>query len=189
MGFDWGVRTLLTGAFGWTDHADPTVVRTSGRSIVFDAAGLRTGFGCFASSSNGCTPGSAGTTTCSADLAAGAAPPALVAKREVLIEELRRIGARRRNLDRQVAWGAARWAVEQALAHDATAIYLEYLRSLKAGPRAYGPDGSPGRARAARRNATFSNTVHGQVLDAVRHLAGEHGLAVVTVPPGGTSQD
>jgi hypothetical protein len=110
----------------------------------------------------------------------------LVGKREVLVEELRRVSARRRNLDRQLAWAAPRWVIDQAVAHGATVVYLEDLRTLEAGPKAHP---GPGRARAARRNATVSNTVRAQIVDAARHLGGQTGIAVVTVPAAGTSRD
>jgi hypothetical protein len=37
-------------------------------------------------------------------------------------------------------------------------------------------------------NTRLSQTVRGQVVDRLRHMAAEHGIAVVTVPPRGTSR-
>lgn len=61
-------------------------------------------------------------------------PPALRTKMALLVEELRRISARRRHLDRQLAWTEALWTIDQALAHGA----LGDLRTLEAGLKAYG---------------------------------------------------
>lgn len=95
---------------------------------------------------------------------------------QVLQEEIRRVSDRRSNLNDALAWAAARWAVDQAIAAHATVIYLEDLRSMEAG--------GMGRTH----NTRISQTVRGQIGDRMRHLAAEAGIAVVTVPPRNTSR-
>ncbi|MGW1886094.1 zinc ribbon domain-containing protein [Streptomyces sp. NPDC001970] len=97
-------------------------------------------------------------------------------KAATLAEEIRRVCERRSNLNDALAWAAARWAVDQAVAAGATVIYLEDLRSMEAG--------GMGRTQ----NTRLSQTVRGQIADRMRHLAAEVGIAVVTVPPRNTSK-
>ncbi|WP_330287684.1 zinc ribbon domain-containing protein [Streptomyces sp. NBC_00576] len=100
----------------------------------------------------------------------------LHARHEVLREEIRRVSARRTNLNDALAWAAARWTVDQAIAAKATVIYVEDLRSMEA----------KGMGRIM--NTRLSQTVRGQVMERMRHLASEAGIAVVTVPPRNTSR-
>ncbi|WP_244217259.1 zinc ribbon domain-containing protein, partial [Streptomyces carpinensis] len=104
------------------------------------------------------------------------ADPSLDGRAARLAEEIRRVSARRSNLNDALAWSAARWTVDQAVAAGATVIYLEDLRSMEAG--------GMGRTQ----NTRLSQTVRGQITDHVRHLAAEVGIAVVTVPPRNTSK-
>jgi len=104
------------------------------------------------------------------------ADPALDGKAAVLAEEIRRISERRSTLNDALAWAAARWTVDQAVAAGATVIYLEDLRSMEAG--------GMGRTQ----NTRMSQTVRGQIADRMRHLAAEAGIAVVTVPSANTSK-
>lgn len=104
------------------------------------------------------------------------ADPALESKSSVLAQEIRRVSDRRSNLNDALAWSAARWAVDQAVAAEATVIYLEDLRTMEAG--------GMGRTQ----NTRMSQTVRGQIADRMRHLAAEVGIAVVTVPPANTSK-
>ncbi|MFF1605647.1 zinc ribbon domain-containing protein, partial [Streptomyces mirabilis] len=104
------------------------------------------------------------------------ADPSLDSRAATLAEEIRRVSARRSNLNDALAWSAARWAVDQAVAAGATVIYLEDLRSMEAG--------GMGRTQ----NTRLSQTVRGQIADHMRHLAAEVGIAVVTVPPRNTSK-
>ncbi|MGW1910187.1 zinc ribbon domain-containing protein [Streptomyces sp. NPDC002076] len=104
------------------------------------------------------------------------ADSALDGKAATLAEEIRRVCERRSNLNEMLAWAAARWAVDQAVAIEATVIYLEDLRSMEAG--------GMGRTH----NTRLSQTVRGQITDRMRHLAAEAGIAVVTVPPRNTSK-
>ncbi|MFI1027802.1 zinc ribbon domain-containing protein [Streptomyces sp. NPDC020951] len=75
-----------------------------------------------------------------------------------------------------LAWAAARWAVDQAIAAGATVMYLEDLRSMEA------------KSMGRTMNTRLSQTVRGQIAEHVRHLAAEVGIAVVTVPPRNTSR-
>ncbi len=101
----------------------------------------------------------------------------LTAKAAVLTEEARRVAARRSHLNDALAWSAARWAADQAIAAGATVVYVEDLRSMEA------------RGMGRTLNARLSQTVRGQIVDRLRHIAAEHGIAVVTVPARGTSRN
>ncbi|MCW3817926.1 zinc ribbon domain-containing protein [Micromonospora sp. DR5-3] len=100
----------------------------------------------------------------------------LASKLAVLRDEIRHLSARRSNLNAALAWAAARWAVDQAIAAGASVIYVEDLRSLEA------------RGMAATLNTRLSQQVRGQIVDRMRHLAAEAGIAVVTVPARNTSK-
>ncbi|MEU5727042.1 hypothetical protein ABZ783_35240, partial [Micromonospora sp. NPDC047738] len=100
----------------------------------------------------------------------------LGAKHEVLAGEIRHVSARRANLNTALAWAAARWTVDQAIAAAASVIYLEDLRSMEA------------KGMGATRNTRLSQQVRGKITDRMRHLAAEHGIAVVTVPARNTSK-
>ncbi|MFF4259122.1 zinc ribbon domain-containing protein [Streptomyces sp. NPDC001663] len=100
----------------------------------------------------------------------------LADKRQILTHEIRHVSDRRSNLNDALAWSAARWAVDQAIAAGATAIYIEDLRSMEA------------RGMGRNHNTRLSQTVRGQIVDRMRHLAAEAGIAVVTVPARNTSK-
>ncbi|MER5752700.1 zinc ribbon domain-containing protein [Streptomyces sp. NPDC002088] len=100
----------------------------------------------------------------------------LSGRHQLLQDELRFVSGRRSNLNDALARAAARWTVDQAIATQATVIYLEDLRSMEAG----------GMGRTM--NTRLSQTVRGQIADRIRHLAAEAGIAVVTVPPRNTSR-
>ena len=99
----------------------------------------------------------------------------LQAREKALAAEHQRICDRIRRLDHALAWAAARWAVDQARALEATVIYVEDLATLETRGRRNG-------------NARLSGQVRGVVVDAIRHLAAKAGLAVVNVPARGTSK-
>jgi hypothetical protein len=101
---------------------------------------------------------------------------ALAPRLDVLQDEIRHVSHRRSNLNDALAWAAARWAVDQAIAAGATVIYVEDLRSMEAG----------GMGRTL--NTRLSQQVRGQIADRMRHLATEQGIAVVTVPARNTSK-
>ena len=110
-------------------------------------------------------------------LAAGESAHPLTAKAAVLAGRGRRVAGRRSHLNDALAWSAARWAADQAIAAEATVIYVEDLRSMEA------------RGMGRTLNTRLSQTVRGQITDRLRHLAAEHGIAVVTVPARGTSKN
>jgi IS605 OrfB family transposase len=99
------------------------------------------------------------------------------AKATVLRDEARRVADRRSHLNDALAWSAARWAADQAIAAGATVVYVEDLRSMEA------------RGMGKTLNTRLSQTVRGQITEHLRHIAAEHGIAVVTVPPRGTSRN
>jgi IS605 OrfB family transposase len=101
----------------------------------------------------------------------------LTAKAAVLRDEARHVASRRSHLNDALAWSAARWATDQAIAAGATVVYVEDLRSMEA------------RGMGKTLNTRLSQTVRGQITEHLRHIAAEHGIAVVTVPPHGTSKN
>ncbi|MCO6003643.1 transposase [Actinoallomurus purpureus] len=100
----------------------------------------------------------------------------LAAKHTVLTAERQYVADRRSGLNDALAWSAARWAVDQAIAAGATVIYVEDLRSMEA----------KGMGRTL--NTRLSQTVRGRIIGNMRHLAAEVGIAVVTVPARNTSK-
>ncbi|WP_433176226.1 zinc ribbon domain-containing protein [Actinoallomurus sp. CA-150999] len=100
----------------------------------------------------------------------------LVVKHAVLKAERGHVADRRSGLNDALAWAAARWAVDQAIAARASVIYVEDLRSMEA----------KGMGRTL--NTRLSQAVRGQIVGNMRHLAAEIGIAVVTVPPKNTSK-
>ncbi|MFU8855149.1 hypothetical protein ACNAW0_29935 [Micromonospora sp. SL1-18] len=103
-------------------------------------------------------------------LTAGDQQHDLAGKHAVLSDEIQHVSARRANLNDALAWAAARWAVDQAIAAAATVIYVEDLGSMEA----------KGMGRSL--NTRLSQQVRGKIVDRMRHLAAEVGVAVVTVP-------
>jgi hypothetical protein len=177
LGLDWGVNTLLTGTIGKL-ASTPTGTRvvTDGRKLRFDATGVSAKLHRL----RGHREAVAARRDHYARLLGGlpaAAPDCarLTAKHAVLDREHVRICARIRGLNHALAWAAARWAVDQAWALGATAIYLEDLAMLEARGRRAG-------------NARLSGQVRGTVVAAIRHLASRQGIATVTVPARGTSK-
>ncbi|WP_327586714.1 zinc ribbon domain-containing protein [Nonomuraea sp. NBC_00507] len=174
-GFDWGLNSLLTGTIGHLT-ADGRVV-TDGRPLAYDASGvsaklhrLRTEREHLAAKRKH-----------QERLLAGLAPAdprfaELAGAYEVVSVEHERLCARIRHLNKALAWSAARWAVDQAVAAGATVIYLEDLATLEA------------RGRRGQANARLSGQVRGQIVEAIRHLAAKKSIAVVTVPARGTSK-
>ncbi|MFC9845901.1 zinc ribbon domain-containing protein [Streptomyces sp. NPDC060223] len=170
LGVDWGLNTLLSAGTAQL-HADGTIT-TLGAGGMFRAAGVlakqhrlrRQGEHLQAKADQ------------YQRLTSGADRPGLAVKYAVLADEIRHVSDRRSNLNEALAWAAARWAVDQAIAAGASVIYVEDLRSMEA----------KGMGRAM--NARLSQTVRGQIMDRIRHTAAEAGIAVVTVPARGTSR-
>ncbi|WP_406477245.1 zinc ribbon domain-containing protein [Streptomyces sp. NBC_01615] len=100
----------------------------------------------------------------------------LASKHAVLADEIRHVCNRRSSLNNALAVAAGRWAVDQAIAAGASVIYVEDLRSMEA------------RGMGRTHNTRMSQAVRGRIVDRIRHLAAEAGIAVVTVPARGTSK-
>ncbi|GGR12879.1 zinc ribbon domain-containing protein [Streptomyces roseolus] len=166
LGVDWGLNTLLSAGAARL-RADGTITAL-GAGAQFRAAGVVAKQHRLRRTSEH-LHGKTGHYTRLAD-------PALDGKHAVLAEEIRRVSARRSNLNDALARSAARWAVDQAIAAGPTVIYLEDLRSLEA------------RGMGRTTNTCLSQTVRGQIADRMRHFAAETGIAVVTVPAGNTSR-
>jgi hypothetical protein len=170
LGVDWGLNTLLSAGAARL-HADGTIT-VLGTGAQYRAAGVlakqhrlrRHGERLHAKVGQ------------YNRLIAGDGQHPLNAKTTALAEEIRRVSQRRSNLNRALAWSAARWTADQAIAAGASVIYLEDLRSMEA------------RGMGRTLNTRLSETVRGQIVDKIRHLAAEVGIAVVTVPADGTSK-
>ncbi|MDP4503327.1 zinc ribbon domain-containing protein [Nonomuraea turcica] len=194
LGLDWGLNTLLTGAVARL--RDDRVV-SDGRMLRYDAtavsaklhrlrgqreylAAKREHCAALLSGLDATDTRETGDTRDTADAGDGsdggdARRVAVQRRHRVLQVEHERVCARIRRLDHALAWSAARWAVDQALALGAGVIYVEDLATLE--------------ARGVRRgNAALSGQVRGAVVEAIRHLAAKDGIAVVTVPARGTSR-
>jgi hypothetical protein len=170
LGVDWGLNTLLSAGTARL-HADGTI-NIFGAGAQYRAAGVlakqhrlrRHSERLHAKASQ------------YDRLIAGDGQHPLNAKKAVLAEEIRRVSERRSNLNGALAWSAARWVADQAIAAGASVIYLEDLRSMEA------------RGMGRTLSTRLSQTVRGQITDRIRHLAAENGIAVVTVPARGTSK-
>jgi len=186
LGFDWGVNTLLTGSIGRLDTGaagsgsggeQRRRVISDGRMLRFDATPISAKLHRLHRNRE--------TVAARRDryLALLGGLPATHPHQATLQQKLagldtehERICARIRHLNHALAWVAARWATDQALALGATVIYLEDLATLEA------------RGHRGAANARLSGQIRGTLLDAIRHLAAKAGIAVVTVPARGTSK-
>ncbi|MDT9693746.1 zinc ribbon domain-containing protein, partial [Streptomyces sp. P9(2023)] len=166
LGVDWGLNTLLSA--GTVRLHDDGRITALGSGAQFRASGVLAKQYRLRRLSE--------RLHAKADQYTRLADSALDNKAAILAEEIRRVSERRSNINDALAWSAARWAVDQAVAAGATAICLEDLRSMEAG--------GMGRTQ----NTRMSQTVRGQIADRMRHLAAEVGIAVVTVPPANTSK-
>ncbi|MFH8258014.1 zinc ribbon domain-containing protein [Streptomyces roseolus] len=166
LGVDWGLNTLLSAGTARL-HADGRITAL-GSGARFRAAGVLAKQHRLRRNSE--------YLHAKTDHYARLADPALDGRHAVLSEEIRRVSARRCHLNDALAWAAARWAVDQAVAAGATVIYLEDLRSMEA------------RGMGRTMNTRLSQTVRGKIADRMCHLAAETGIAVVTVPPRNSSR-
>jgi hypothetical protein len=174
LGVDWGLNTLLTATVADLDQDGS--ITTTGRPLRFDATGvsaklvrlrrhrelLKTKVDHLARLREGRT----GT---------AAVDAALAIKLARLAAEHTAVCARIRHRNNSLAWSAARWLVDHAVAVDATVIYLENLATLQA------------RGGSRSLNRRLSGAVRGTVFTAVAHLAAKAGIVVVSVPARGTS--
>jgi hypothetical protein len=170
LGVDWGLNTLLSAGAARL-HDDGTITAL-GAGGMFRAAGiLAKGHRLRRLSEH---------LHAKADhyqrLINGAEYHQLAGRHAILAEEIRRVCTRRSNLNDALAWAAARWAVDQAITAGASVIYVEDLRSMEA------------RGMGGTHNTRLSQTVRGQIVDRMRHLAAETGIAVVAVPARNTSK-
>ena len=174
LGLDWGVNTLLTAAIGRL--TDDGRVVTDGRMLRYDATSISAKLHRLRGQRERLAAKREHHTALLAGLPA--ADPRTRELSTLLARthaEHDRVCARIRQLNKTLAWSAARWAVDQAAALDATVIYVEDLSTLQ--------------ARGTRKgNARLSGQVRGMVIDAITHLAAKAGHAVVTVPARGTSK-
>ncbi|MGW3731340.1 zinc ribbon domain-containing protein, partial [Streptomyces sp. NPDC000851] len=178
IAFDWGLNTLLTGGIlRLTDEAQPRVV-TDARPVSFRAGGVlakadrlrihaerigaridRLRILIISRQERGMRPN-----------------PWLMAKLAALQAERERVDRRRTRLNAALARAAARFIVDHARAAGASVIYLEDLGDIQA------------RGKGRTLNTRLSQTVRGAIVTHVRHRAAAHGIAVVIVPPRGTSK-
>jgi hypothetical protein len=171
LGLDWGLNTLLS--------AGAVRLRPDGSAEARGAGAQYRAGGVLAKQHRLRRQGEALQTKLDRcqRLAAGRDGHRLKAKAAVLRDEARRVADRRSHLNDALAWSAARWAADQAIVAGATVIYVEDLRSMEA------------RGMGRTLSTRLSQTVRGQVTERLRHIAAEHGIAVVTVPPRGTSKN
>nr|WSY55870.1 zinc ribbon domain-containing protein [Streptomyces sp. NBC_00886] len=170
LGVDWGLNTLLSA--GAARLHDDGKITTLGSGGMFRASGVLSKQHRLRRQSEYLH-----TRTDQYDRLIGSGERHHLAdKRQTLADEIRHVSDRRSNLNDALAWSAARWAVDQAIAAGATAIYIEDLRSLEA------------RGMGRNHNTRMSQTVRGQIMERMRHLAAEVGIAVVTVPARNTSK-
>ncbi|GAA4623911.1 hypothetical protein GCM10023196_022020 [Actinoallomurus vinaceus] len=170
LGVDWGLNTLLSA--GACRLYPDGAITALGAGAMFRAAGVvarqhrlrRHGEHLHAK------------TDTYEQLIGGGQGHALAAKHAVLTAERQRVADRRSGLNDALAWAAARWAVDQAIAAGASVIYVEDLRSMEA----------KGMGRTL--NTRLSQAVRGQIVGNMRHVAAETGIAVVTVPARNTSK-
>ncbi|MEU4225725.1 transposase [Nonomuraea sp. NPDC026600] len=173
-GFDWGLNGLLVGVVG--ELAGGRVI-SDGRPFAYDASGVSAKLHRLRAEREHL----AAKHRRLEGLLAGITPAdsryvALSTAWQRIGVEHERLCARIRHLNKALAWSAARWAVDQAVAAGATVIYLEDLATLEA------------RGRRGSWNARLSGQVRGRIVEAIRHLAAKHAIAVVTVPARGTSR-
>jgi hypothetical protein len=176
LGVDWGLNTLLSA--GAVRRDDAGRIRTLGSGAQFRAAGvlakqhrlrrLSEKLHAKAEHYQRLADGRARRQKTPDD--------SLTARQATLVQELKRVSARRSHLNDALAASAARWTVDQAIAAGASVIYVEDLRSMEA----------KGMGRSL--NTRLSQQVRGALTERLRHLAAEAGIAVVTVPAANTSR-
>ncbi|MER7842301.1 zinc ribbon domain-containing protein, partial [Streptomyces sp. NPDC096040] len=179
VAFDWGLNTLLTGGtLTLTGGAQPHVT-AGARSVAFRADGvLAKGHRLRIQGEHLTARIERLSTLAASRRERGMRPdPWQSAKLAVLEVERDRISKRRSRLNTALAKAAARFMVDHALAAGATVIYLEDLRDMEA------------RGKGRTLNTRLSQTVRGAIVTHTRHRATAHGIAVVIVPPRGTSKN
>ncbi|WP_200309566.1 zinc ribbon domain-containing protein, partial [Streptomyces adelaidensis] len=178
VAFDWGLNTLLTGGtLHLTDETQPRVL-TDAHPLSFRAAGVLAKADRLRIHDERITARiDQLRTLITSRQERGVRPdPLLVAKLAVLQTERERVAKRRTRLNAALAKAAARFMTDHARAAGASVIYLEDLRDMEA------------RGKGRTLNTRLSQTVRGAIVTHVRHTAAAHGIAVVIVPPRGTSK-
>ncbi|MFC9914123.1 zinc ribbon domain-containing protein [Streptomyces sp. NPDC127197] len=178
VAFDRGLNTLLTGGtLRLTDETHPRVV-TDGRPVYFRAAGVLAKADRLRIHGEhiGARIDQLRTLITSRQERGMRPDPHLVAKLAALQAERERVARRRTRLNAALARAAARFMVDHAIAAGASVIYLENLRDMEA------------RGRGRTLNTRLSQTVRGALTAHTRHRAATRGIAVVIVPPRGTSK-
>jgi Putative transposase DNA-binding domain len=179
LGLDWGVNTLLTGTVGkLADTSTGTRVVSDGRMLRFDATRISAKLHRLRGNREQVAARRDHYTRLLERLPASdpsGQRVSLMAKHAILAAEHQHSCDRIRRLNHALAWAAARWAVDQAVALGASVIFVEDLATLEARGRRNG-------------NARLSGQVRGRIVDAIRHLAAKAGIATVTVPARGTSK-
>ncbi|MCX5198433.1 transposase [Streptomyces sp. NBC_00249] len=170
LGVDWGLNTLLS--------AGSARLNEDGRITALGAGGTFRSAGVLAKQHRLRRQGEYLHAKASRyqRLTTGDEQHALAAKHAVLSDEIGYVSERRANLNDALAWAAARWAVDQATAAGASVIYVEDLRSMEA------------RGMGRTMNTRLSQQVRGQIVERMRHVGAETGIAVVTVPARNTSK-
>ncbi|OKI61256.1 zinc ribbon domain-containing protein [Micromonospora sp. CB01531] len=170
VGVDWGLNTLLS--------AGALRLQADGRITAFGAGGQFRAAGVLAKQHRlrRLSERLHAKADQYARLLGGRPDEQLKVKHEALTGEIRHVSDRRSNLNDALAWAAARWTVDQAIATRASVIYLEDLRSMEA------------KGMGHSLNTRLSQQVRGKISDRMRHLAAEHGIAVVAVPARNTSK-
>ncbi|MFD7440858.1 transposase [Streptomyces sp. NPDC059909] len=178
VAFDWGLNTLLTGGTLTLSNEPQPRVLTDAHPVYFRANGVIAKSDRLRRHSEAIDARIDHLRTLAASCRQrGRRPnPHLLTKLAVLERERRHIAQRRRRLNAHLAHAAARFVVDHALAAQASVIYLEDLRDMEA------------RGKGRTLNLRLSQTVRGSIVAHVRHQAGVHGIAVVIVPPRGTSK-
>jgi len=172
VGVDWGVNTLLTATVGRLNNGR---VAADGRMLRYDATVISAKLHRLRRHRE--------TLATKREHYARLAGPACPDRHRQQLRDLHarvdaehaRVCARIRHLNHALAWSAARWTVEQAVAVGASVVYLEDLTTLEARGRRAG-------------NVRLSGQVRGRVAANIRHLAAKAGIAAVTVPARGTSK-
>jgi len=171
LGIDWGLNTLLTASVARLGEdgvvtAEPAPMFFDATGISVKVAALRRQREFLLGKVDRWEVLQAGRATRDAHL------DALIARTQA---ESANVSRRQSNLNADLARKAARWAVDQAVAAGATAIYIEDLATLE----------TRGLSRNLHRR--LGGHVRGKVFDAMRHAAAKEGIAVVSVPARGTS--
>ncbi|MPY39679.1 hypothetical protein FNH04_07015 [Streptomyces phyllanthi] len=177
VAFDWDLNTLLTGGtLHLTGETQPRVL-TGGQPLSFRAAGVLAKADRLRLHAEriGARIDRLRILIASRQERGMRPSPWLVAKLAVLQAEWERIARRRTRLNAALARAAARFMVDHAVAAGASVIYLEDLRDMEA------------RGKGRTLNTRLSQTVRGAIVTHTRHTAAALGIAVVIVPPRGTS--